>query len=212
MRLWRRRPSANGRDQGATVAAATVPSVLPRSAAAQPLPPRPVATRHRGDFVRSVRRFLVIQALMLWQGGFLFYTAFVVPTGGEVLGSAAAQGAITARVTEMLNLLGIAGIGLLAWDLAASRDPASRRTAARWWCWAALLVCQYLLLVVHEILVSLMDPGRAHVMIRPPFYPLHRLYLWASTAQWFAGVLLVWWTLRAWADEPAANTITDPEC
>lgn len=206
MRLWRRRPSANGRDQAAASAA------LPRPATVQPSPPRPAKSRHRGGLARSVRRFLVIQALMLWQGGFLFYTAFVVPTGGEVLGSAAAQGAITARVTDVLNLLGIVGIGLLAWDLAATRDPASRRTAARWWCWAALLLCQYLLLVFHEILISLMDPGHTHVMIRPPFYPLHRLYLWASTMQWFAAVLLVWWTLRAWAHEPAANAITGPEC
>ncbi len=212
MRLWRRRPSANGRDQGATAAAVPVPAALPRPPAGQPSPRCPVKTRHRDDLVRSVRRFLVIQALMLWQGGFLFYTAFVVPTGGEVLGSAAAQGAITARVTEVLNLLGIVGIGLLAWDLAVTCDPSSRRTAARWWCWAALLVCQYLLLVCHGILISLMDPGRIHVMIRPPFYPLHRLYLWASTAQWFAGMLLVWWTLRAWAHESAPSMITGPEC
>ena len=46
-----------------------------------------------------LRRFLVVQALLLWQGGFLFYAAFVVPAGTEVLGSAAAQGAITVRAT-----------------------------------------------------------------------------------------------------------------
>ena len=212
MRLWRRRPSANGRDQAATVAAAPAPPTSPRPVTAPPSPPRPAAARQCRGLARSVRRFLVIQILMLWQGGFLFYTAFVVPTGGEVLGSAAAQGAITARVTVVLNLLGIAGIGLLAWDLSATRDSSPRRTTARWWCWTALLVCQYVLLVLHGILVSLMDPGPMHVMIRPPFYPLHRLYLWASTAQWFAGVLLVWWTLRAWAHEPAANAITGPEC
>ena len=193
MRLWRRRVSANGRER--PPAAASQPTV-----ATTPVP-TPLASAGRAGWTRTVRRFLVIQALMLWQGGFLFYTTFVVPTGTEVLGSAAAQGAITARVTSVLNLLGVVGIAVVAWDLAATRDPSNRRTAARWWCWAAALVCQYLLLALHQILISLMDPGRMHVVIRAPFYPLHRIYLWASTVQWFAGVLLVWWTLRAWSQE-----------
>ena len=45
-----------------------------------------------------VRRFVVVQALLLWQGGFLFYAAIVVPVGTDELGSAFAQGKITARV------------------------------------------------------------------------------------------------------------------
>ena len=36
----------------------------------------------------TLRRFLVVQALMLWQGGFLFYTSAVVPTGTNLLGAA----------------------------------------------------------------------------------------------------------------------------
>jgi len=148
-----------------------------------------------------LRRFVVFQALLLWQGGFLFYTAFVVPVGTAVLGSAAAQGAITSRVTETLNTLGVVGLAVVAWDLAAARDPDARRTAARWWCWAVALVCVYLQVVSHQLLVSFMDPGRRYVLIRPPFYPVHRLYLWASTVQWLALLALSWWTLRAWAAE-----------
>ena len=34
----------------------------------------------------AVRRFLVFQTLLLWQGGFLFYTAVVVTIGTQVLG------------------------------------------------------------------------------------------------------------------------------
>ena len=66
------------------------------------------------------------------------------------------------------------------------------------------LVCQYLLLVFHQLLVSFMDADRRYVVIRPPFYPVHRMYLWASTAQWFVMLPLAWWTLRAWAAESAA--------
>jgi hypothetical protein len=158
-----------------------------------------------------LRRFLVLQALLLWQGGFLFYTAFVVPVGTRVLsGGAAAQGVITARVTDTLNTLGAVGLAVLAWELSCTRDPAPRRTTARWWCWAVAVICQYLLFVFHQLLDYFMDPGRTSVVIRPPFYPVHRLYLWASTVQWLALLALAWWTLRAWAAEPPAQAGPQP--
>src|SRR5947208_16738277 len=118
--------------------------------------------------VTPVRRFLVVQALMLWQGGFLFYAAVVVPTGTEVLGSSAAKGVITARVTDALNVCGAVGVALLGWDLAVTCDPSARRTAARWWGWAVVLVCQYLLFVLHLMLDYFMDPDRTQVAIGPP--------------------------------------------
>jgi hypothetical protein len=198
LRLWPRRASANGRERP------RAPDIRAEPAPALALAPLPQRSR-LADAALSLRRFLVIQVLMLWQGGFLFYTMFVVPTGTEVLGSAAAQGAITARVTDALNALGVIGIALVAWDLAVTRDPSARRTAARWWSWGVALVCQWLLLVFHQLLEALMDPDRRYVMIREPFYPFHRAYLWASTVQWFAGLLLVWWTLRAWRAESAAE-------
>lgn len=148
-----------------------------------------------------VRRFAVFQALLLWQGGFLFYTAVVVPAGTAVLGSGAAQGVITTRVTDALNLCGLAGLAVLAWDVAVTRDPAPRRTEARWAWWAVAAACQFVLLVAHQLLDSFMDPGRTYIVIRPPFYPVHRVYLWASTVQWLAGLALAWLTLRAWAAE-----------
>ena len=40
-----------------------------------------------GARMSTFRRFLVIQALILWQGGFLFYAAVVVPTGSKVFSS-----------------------------------------------------------------------------------------------------------------------------
>ena len=149
----------------------------------------------------AARRFLVVQALMLWQGGFLFYTTAVVPAGTQALGSSAAQGAITARVTDALNVTGVVALGLMCWDLALTRDPNTRRTAARWWCWAIALLCQYLLFVLHQLLDYFMDPGRMHVVIVPPFYTVHRMYLWVSTVMWVACLLLTWWTLRAWSTE-----------
>lgn len=150
----------------------------------------------------AFRRFLVVQALLLWQGGFLFYSGVVVPIGTDVLGSAAAQGAITARVTDALNVCGAVGLAVAGWDLARARDPVRRRTAARWWCWSVAAVCQFALFVLHVILDSLMDPGRTHVVVpASSFRPFHRMYLWASTIQWFVCLPLVWWALRAWSAE-----------
>src|SRR5947209_8901828 len=96
-----------------------------------------------------LRRYLVVQSLLLWQGGFLFYAAFVVPAGTEVLGSAAAQGAITIRATAALNVCGVAALAVACWDLAGTADRSSRRTAARWWCWTAAAVCQWFILFFH---------------------------------------------------------------
>jgi hypothetical protein len=149
----------------------------------------------------SLRRLLVLQVLLLWQGGFLFYTAVVVPVGTTVLGSAAAQGAITAHVTDTLNLIGVLTLLILAAELGLTHDPSVRRTTARWWCWWILFVAQGLLLYFHRLLDAFMDPSRTHVVIRPPFYPVHRLYLWASTAQWLVCLVLVWLTLLAWHAE-----------
>ena len=149
----------------------------------------------------TLRRLLVIQILLLWQGGFLFYTTFVVSTGTAVLGSAAAQGTITARVTDSLNILGVVGLAILAIELGLARDPFARRTAARWACWWIAFVCQGLLFAFHRLLDAFMDPARTHVVVGPPFYPVHRMYLWASTIQWLACLVSAWLMIWAWRDE-----------
>ena len=153
----------------------------------------------------SLRRFLVVQALMLWMGGFLFYTAAVVPAGTALLG-AAGQGAITARVTDVLNAVGAVALAVLALELSLTRDPNRRRLACRWWAWGVALLCQVLLIYFHVLLDAFMDEARTRVVIREPFYPVHRLYLWACTIQWAACLFLTWWTLRAWREEDRCAT------
>ena len=39
------------------------------------------------EWLRLARRFLVLIALMFWQGGFTFYAAVVVPIGQDVVGN-----------------------------------------------------------------------------------------------------------------------------
>lgn len=158
-----------------------------------------------GRMMILFRRFCLVQILLLWQGGFLFYTSVVVPTGTQVLGSPASQGVITARVTDVLNLIGVVGVAVFAWELNYSRDRDPRRTAIRWWCWAVMLVCQWLLFYSHQLLDAFMDPERTCVVIRPLFYPMHRVYLWTITVQWFSCLILTGLTIAAWRAEDRQN-------
>jgi hypothetical protein len=183
--MTHRAEDANGKQQGGGEAA-------PAPAAARTSPNRPPTL---------FRRFVLVQLLLVWQGGFLFYTAFVVPVGTEVFGSAARQGAVTARVTDVLNVLGVIGLAAAAWELNYGRDLDPRRTAIRWWCWGIAFTCQCLLFYLHQLLVAFMDPTRMAVVIHAPFYPVHRAYLWASTLQWFACVVFAALTLAAWRAE-----------
>jgi hypothetical protein len=155
------------------------------------------------------RRFLLTQALLLWQGGFLFYAAVVVPIGTEVLGSAAAQGVITRRVTDWLNVAGLVYLVLLAWDVYATRDPVRRRETARWWLWIGSAIILYLLWYFHELLDLFMDPGGHSVQMRRPFLIVHGLYLWASTVHWLFGLALAWLTLGAWRAEDEKRNADD---
>lgn len=144
------------------------------------------------------RRFLVFQAFLLWQGGFLFYTAVVVPIGTEVLGSAATQGFITQRVTEWLNLFGVVWAVLFAWDVVADPDPTRRRRQARGIGCAVVVGLLAALAWLHRDMDAFLDPVEETIRDRRTFRTIHIVYLWVSTAHWVLGLVLAWLTLRAW--------------
>jgi hypothetical protein len=145
-----------------------------------------------------LRRFLVVVALMFWQGGFTFYAAVVVPVGQEVLGSHQDQGFITRHVTRYLNLAGAAALVLLAWDGAATHDTSERRRWLRWLAWAGMLVTLGMLAWLHPRLDELLDPESWRILDRGTFRVGHRWYLWISTVQWGFGILYAVVTLGAW--------------
>ena len=96
-----------------------------------------------------LRRFLVVQALMLWQGGFLFYTAVVVPTGTAEFGSFE-QGRSPGIVTDLDQRArgrgpGPAGVGPVG-DCA--------RPAVRWGLWAVMAGSLAGLVVLHPRIES----------------------------------------------------------
>lgn len=141
-----------------------------------------------------LRRFVVLQAFMLWQGGFLFYAAIVVPTGTEILGSFQ-QGRVTREVTFSMNLIGVATLLLLALD----QFQTAGKQRARWIIWAFLvmtLAAQFVCHVQIERFVDFTQEG--HIEDYPAFYFWHRVYLCLAATQWLAGLACVFLTLIAW--------------
>ena len=57
------------------------------------------------------------------------------------------------------------------------------------------------LLWLHPRMDRLLDPELFRVLDRDAFYPLHRVYLWASTVQWAFGVVYLALTLWRWREE-----------
>jgi hypothetical protein len=144
-----------------------------------------------------LRRWLVVVALMFWQGGFTFYVAVVVPVAQDEIGHTA-QGFITRHVTNWLNLAGSVALLVLAWDLVATPDPSAWRRRGRWLSWLGMALTLGVLIWLHPRLDALLDPNAHDVRDRALFRPRHRTYLWVSTIQWACTVLYTILSLWVW--------------
>src|SRR5262245_21948494 len=153
-----------------------------------------------------VRRFLVLAGLMLWQGGFTFYAAIVVPIGMDELGSHTAQGFITRRVAPVINLAGLAALALLVWDMVAQRDARVWRRRARWFCLIALSAALTALFLLYPRMDELLDSASRWVRDPEAFGPLHKTYLIISTVQWAFALAYLWLMLGTWRDRDAAES------
>jgi len=151
--------------------------------------------------VTLLRRYLTLAALLFWQGGFTFYSAVVIPTGFQVLGSHRRQAAITARVAYWLNVAGAAALPLLLWDALAARDPGVRRRRVRLGLWGGLLLTQAALFALYPWLKDRFDPVGQTIADEADFRLGHKTYVWICTAQWVCGLAFLAWTLAAWRQE-----------
>jgi hypothetical protein len=129
-----------------------------------------------------VLRFLCWLTMAVWVGGFTFYGAGVLPVLHDEMDTLQA-GAITQRVTDRLNVVGASALAV--WWLAAlvGRQDGPRRTRL------ALLSASTGLLVFLVVWHAVMDRRLEESGLRG-FYPLHRVYLLASTAQWVVNLAL----------------------
>lgn len=124
---------------------------------------------------------MLFVALAGWWGGLTFYGLVVIPEGTEQLGSLA-QGLVTQRVTQTLNLIGVVVAVLLFVELLRSA------TRILWAAWFLFVVCQITLFIIHGRLSTMLEPGMEAVVDHGRFYSVHRLYLLASAIQWFLGL------------------------
>jgi hypothetical protein len=152
----------------------------------------------RSSMRQQVRllRFFGLLSLMIWVGGFTFYSAAVIPILHQTMPSPEA-GRITQRVTDRLNLVG--GGTVLVWlvliDVERRTGPARARKLR------ALLLCTTVVLLASLArLHTLMDVMLADERMAG-FYPWHRVYLIVSTIQWFVNLGVLWLSLRIW-EEP----------
>jgi hypothetical protein len=143
------------------------------------------------------RRFLVLAALLFWQGGFVFYASVVVPVAQAQIGHRT-QGFITAEVTNFLNLAGALALPLLLWDLAVLKDRSALRRRLLWTSWIGMAVTLAALAALHLALVDLMVYEGRLLTDTAHYVVLHRWYLWISTVQWGFAVVYGALTLVAW--------------
>jgi hypothetical protein len=153
--------------------------------------------------VKSIRtllvRWIALLALIVWVGGFTFYSAVVIPILHDSFGSVAG-GHVTRQVTEILNAVGVGSLVWwwgMAWLERSTGTPRANRV--RVGLLAGTSMIQVGLLVLHEVMEQRLDGGSLR-----GFYELHRAYLIASTAQWVANLALV--AVSLWIWESSAGT------
>lgn len=149
----------------------------------------------------GLRRFLVLIALMFWQGGFTFYVSVVVPVATEVLGSPLRQGFITRPVTWWLNVIASIALTILLWDTLGCKDAIRFRKWSRLGLWLAMAIIQGCLFGLHGTLSAMMVEKGRIVSDPDRFYVIHRIYLWLHTAQWLGNLLWMGLMLAAWRKE-----------
>ena len=148
-----------------------------------------------------LRRFVVLHAFLLWQGGFVVYGGVVVPVGTEVLGSDTRQGFVTQQVTNWLNGFGLLWCAALAWDCLMVRGD-----AVRGWLVAACAGLLVVLVTTHPLMDSLLDADGESVLDRGRFRRLHQLYLGVSTLHWLLALVVAWRTIVAWRRHDRQST------
>lgn len=140
---------------------------------------------------RILSRFLratYVLSLVIWIGGFTFYSGVVIPILHDEFGDAFLVGTITRRVTDCLNVIGGAAVvSGWCWILADWRtEPTVPFLLARRPRMAAATVFLVALFVLHWRMDRMLDLGTLG-----EFYSWHRAYLWASVGQWLANLSLL---------------------
>lgn len=144
-------------------------------------------------------RAVVLVAGAFWIGGLTFYAAAVIPTAHSVLGSHTLVGFITQRVTNWINISGVAALALLFLNLAGTRQrPPARLEFALWGTWVGMGLVQAALFLLHPVLDGMLDASARAIVAPDRFYGLHRIYLSLTMAQLATALVHVVCVLTLW--------------
>jgi hypothetical protein len=142
-----------------------------------------------------VLRFLGLLSLIVWVGGFTFYSAEVIPVLHDVMPSRDA-GRIIQRVTDRLNLVGAATVMIWLVLVSAERHVGTKRLRMR----RGPTGCNpYYPRIPRRAACtdgSAALPGRME-----GFNPWHQAYLIVGTVSWFVNLGLLGLSLRLWEKE-----------
>lgn len=166
--------------------------------------------------LRELLRLATFWAIAIWQGGFVFYSGFVVKIGAWELKSDLEQGFITRRVTLELETLGWIALAIWASSLWGTRFWRKSSAIAAGVLWCAVLALHLGLHFQWHAVDRLLDVTSRSLKDPEAFYDTHRIFLWAASLQWLLVVILSGVTLQAWQRETRELTVeakqpsTDP--
>ena len=145
------------------------------------------------------QRFLILCLFAFWFGGLTFYAVIVIPTGAKVLGSDSEQGFITQQVTHWLNIVGVFGTIILAWNVKSLRHSGVQipRKSLTLSC-VIIAVSQTALFLIHPVMDRVLDTTVHGVNEPITFYQWHRAYLLSVTGLWLGGIFHLWFLLKSW--------------
>jgi hypothetical protein len=152
--------------------------------------------------MRVLRRFLALCGLLFWQGGFLFYSAVVIPIGLDVLQDRKSlQTWITDRATFAAQLTGAVAMALLLWEWTSGADPSRPRRRLRGGAWGLLALTLAGLFALHAWMHQQHPPGAAGVGDRQSFGLAHGLYIGVGLAQVVFALCYLALSLTTWRAE-----------
>jgi hypothetical protein len=105
-------------------------------------------------------------------------------------------------VAWYLNVAGAVALVILAWDATTGGGWLRR---GRWLTWVGMAAALALLVWLHPRMASHMIDEKLHVVGRPAFRTMHRVYLWTCTVQWGLALVYAGLTLAAWRSADRAE-------
>lgn len=150
---------------------------------------------------RDLIRLATFWAIAIWQGGFIFYSGFVLKIGARELASDLAQGFITRRVTLELEKLG--WIALIIWGIAlwGTRFPRQSPKLTAAILWSAIVAIHLGLHFQWHAVDRVLDVAAHAVKDADAFHVAHRIFMWAAALELLLVVILSGVTLQAWQRE-----------